>query len=112
MKAYNLCIAQGSQFSVRTYAQNSDGSYINLSGFNARGQVRYNFSSTGVLLNLNPVVHPSYISGIVDINISGSQTTGIPCTESPYDIEIFNSDESCVVKILRGYASFSPEVTR
>jgi hypothetical protein len=112
MQTYNLQICQGSTFSIRTFATNSNGTYINLSGYSARGQVRSRFSDSGILLNLNPTVDTSYISGIVNISISGSQTTGINCGVFPYDCEIYNIDESSVIKILRGYAEISSEITR
>lgn len=107
---YNLTILQGDSFSLRVNASNSDGSYINLSGYGARGSIKYSYSNTGILLNLNPTIHNSFVSGIVDIYVSGSQTESLPVGIFPYDIEVTGSN-GYVNKFIRGYANISPEVT-
>lgn len=112
MQTYDLSLIQGTLLSIRTFAQNSDGTYINLSGYSVKGQIRQNFSSTGILLDLMPVINTTYISGIVDINITGSLTTGLPCGQFPYDVQVSSSDLSTTIRILRGYANIEPAVTR
>lgn len=113
---YNFSLVAGSSANFQLNATNSDGTYINLSGYQARGQVRYNYSSSTVLFNLNPTVHPSYTSGIVNINITGSQTTGISCGVYPYDLEVYLTgsvgEETYTSKFLRGFFYLDPEATR
>lgn len=109
---YDLGIIQGSTFNVTlTLTNDVDGSYINLSGYNVTGQMRSYYRSNNVLLGLSPTIY-SAISGMININISGSQTASLPVGMFPFDIEIYNSDESSVLKPIRGYAQISPEVTR
>jgi hypothetical protein len=109
MTSYNLEIIKGSTFSARVTATNSDGSYINLTNFNARGYIRYSYGSTGILLDIQPSVDSSYVSGIVNINIPSTGTSLLPVGVFPQDIEIYSGNY--VVKFLRGYASVLPEAT-
>jgi hypothetical protein len=106
---YNLEIIKGSTFSARVTATNSDGSYIDLTSFNARGYIRYSYGSTGILLDMQPTVDTSYISGIVNLVIPSTGTATLPVGVFPQDIEIYSGDY--VVKFLRGYASVLPEST-
>ncbi len=107
---YDFCITQGSSFSLQLNARNSDNSYINLSGYSASGQVRFRYSDTGVLVNLAPLIHPSYISGLLDINLTAAQTSLLPVTLGRYDLEIYSGTYVC--KLLQGKVSIFGEVTR
>jgi len=115
MTTYTLNLIQGNSTTLRITATDQNGTAINLSGQNVRGQVRYTYGSTGVLLDLHPTIY-SAVSGIVQINISGSQTANLPVGTFPYDLEsaVTGSDgsETSVCKFLRGYAEISPETTR
>ena len=110
MTLLDISIYQGSSFNLSLTAVDSTGAMINLSGFSARGQVRYGFGSTGVLLNLNPQVDTGYVSGLINISLNASQTTGLPITKAVYDIEAYNSGNYCF-KAFAGYANIYPEVT-
>lgn len=113
---YDIELVIGSSTILQVNATNSDGSYINLSGYQARGQVRYSYSSDTILLNLNPTIATSYVSGIVNLNITGSFTTGLKPGVFPYDLEIYstgsNGVETYTTKFLRGYCYCYPEVSR
>ncbi len=107
---YNLNITRGSEFSVRLAAKDDLGQVINLSGYSTKGYVKYRYSNTGYLLDLNPTVVAGYeASGYIDIYLSGAQTTGVPIVQGVYDIEI--NSGTYVNKLINGYASFYPEVT-
>ena len=114
---YDLQLIVGSNTSIQLNATDSAGNYLNLSGYLARGQIRYGYGSPDVMFNLTPYVyvHPSYTSGIVIVNITGSTTTGLKIGVFPYDLEVVfsgNGVEQYVSKFLRGYCYIEPEVTR
>lgn len=111
MNTYDLQIIQGNSLILQLNAINDDGTYINLSGYGARGQVRYSYSSTGILLDLQPTVNSSYTSGIVNINIQSTGTSVLPIGSFPYDLEVTGSNNYCT-KFLRGYANIYPEATK
>ena len=111
LNSYNFNIIQGSTAIIQINAKDDNDALINLSGYSARGKIKEKYSNTGILLNLNPTVNSSFISGIVNISISGSLTAPLPIGEFPYDVEVFNIDESSVYKVAQGFVGIYPEVT-
>jgi hypothetical protein len=107
---YNLDIQQGSSYSIRFNVKNDDGTYVNLSGYSARGHIKYRYSDATKLLDLNPQIHSSYVSGIVDVNLTAAQTAGLPIIQGIYDIEIFNSG-GYVAEVIDGKVFVQPNVT-
>ena len=117
---YNFSATQGSQLSVRLNVKDASGDAINLSGYNARGVVKYRYSSTNSLVNLDPTIvsgttGSAYQSGLIDVYLSGSQTSGLPVGQFVYDIEKYPSGASntggAVDKILAGDFFVYPQVT-
>lgn len=111
-QTYNLTIVKGSDTRLRLSATNSDGSVISLSGYSVRGMVRMNYSDASGILNLNPTIY-SAVSGLVDINLSGSVTSQLPVFVGPYEVETYISgvggNTESAVKLLRGYCEILPE---
>ena len=117
---YNFSATQGSQLSVRLNVKDASGDAINLSGYNARGVVKYRYSSNNSLVNLDPTIvsgttGSAYQSGLIDVYLSGSQTSGLPVGQFVYDIEKYPSGasntEGAVDKILAGDFFVYPQVT-
>jgi hypothetical protein len=107
---YNITAIQGNTLLLNLTANDSAGSPINLSGYSARGYVKYKYSDTGILLNLNPAIDPAYVNGVVSISGNASDLSAMPVGVFVYDLEVFNSGDY-VTKFLRGYFNVSPEVT-
>ena len=117
---YNFSATQGSQLSVRLKVQDASGDAINLSGYGARGVVKYRYSSTNYLVDLEPTIvsgitGSAYQSGLMDVYLSGSQTSGLPIGDFVYDIEKYptgaSNAEGAVDKILAGSFLVYPQVT-
>ena len=117
---YNFSATQGSQLSVRLNVKDASGNAINLSGYGARGVVKYRYSSADNLVNLDPTIvtgetGSAYQSGLVDVYLSGSQTSGLPVGQFVYDIEKYPTGasnlEGAVDKILAGDFFVYPQVT-
>tara|TARA_Y100000590_G_C15656210_1_gene990726 strand:- start:126 stop:464 length:339 start_codon:yes stop_codon:yes gene_type:complete len=108
---YDLEIVRGSTYTVRIAAKDDDGVAIDLTDYTVSGQARANYSSSDILLNLNPsIVSGEETNGYIDINISAATTAALPIDQAVYDIEIYSSTNS--EKIMSGYLDISPEVTR
>lgn len=110
--SYDLNLIQGATFQANVIATDSVGNSLNLSGYFARGYVRETYTSTGILLNLNPTIDPSYISGIVNLNISGQTLSGVECTQGVYDLFVYTTGQNAVsYRFLNGYCNIFNEVT-
>lgn len=107
---YNISIEQGSSFNLNLVAKKSNGEALNLNGYNARGGIRYGYSSTGYLLDLGPTISvPS--SGIINVSLTSVETSTLPVTKAVYDIEVYDNNDY-TFKAIRGYVDVVPEVTR
>lgn len=107
---YDISAIQGSTLLLNLTCKNSDGTYVNFSGYTVRGYVRYQYSSTGTLLDLQPQIHPSYISGL--ITLSGTQTgmAAMKVGRFVYDIEASGANDY-IFKPVRGYFDIDPEAS-
>lgn len=113
--SYDLNVTRGSNFSVRLAVKDDNGASYNLTGHSASGSAKFRYSSSGNLIELNPTIvsgaaGSSYVSGLIDVVISGDSTTGLPITQGVYDIEIYSG--SFHQKVINGYMNIYPEVTR
>ena len=117
---YNFSATQGSQLSVRLNVKDASGNALDLSGYNARGVVKYRYSSDNTLVDLDPTIvsgetGSAYASGLIDVYLSGSQTSSLPVGDFVYDIEKYPSGvsniEGAVDKILAGSFLVYPQVT-
>ena len=108
---FDLNLSRGSQFSIRLIAHNEDGSAINLSGYELRGQAKQGYSGP-LLVDLNPTKVAGFeTSGYIDILLSSAQTSGIPVTQGVYDIEIYQTGSSYAEALIKGYIEVHPDVT-
>lgn len=113
----NLDIVQGATYSARIAVKDSANDAINLSGYTTRGTARMSYAHSGSLIDLDPDVvsgsAPTYAalpSGLVDINLTATQTASLPVIQGVYDVEMYN-DAGTVTRILQGKINVSPEVT-
>jgi hypothetical protein len=111
--SYNISGIQGDYIQLTLNILNSTGAAINLSGYDVRGQVRASYGSTGIILDLQPVI-TSDVSGIIAINIPSTGSAEMPVNEYVYDIERYPSGNISgnSIKLLMGKFSILPEVTR
>lgn len=107
---YNISAVQGSTLLLSINCRDSNNNYINFSGYSTRGGIKYSYSSTGLLLDLNPIIDISYISGLINISGNSEDLAALKVSQYPYDIEAYTSG-GYVFKPLMGYISISPQVT-
>jgi len=108
--SYDFNINKGCSFLVYLNIQNSDGSYINLSGYSVRGYVKNQYSDSGFILNLNPTPIYPLESGILMISGAASDTNYLPAGEFNYDVEIYNSGD-CSSLVLNGDFNIYPSTS-
>lgn len=106
---YDISAIQGNTLLLTLTADDINGNPINLSGYSTRGYVKYRYSDTGYLLDLNPTVISPAISGMVSISGSANNLANMPVGTFVYDLEAYAGDY--VTKFLRGYFKVYPEAT-
>lgn len=111
---YDITVNQGSAFKLNVQALNSDKTVMDLTGYSARMQVRETSASTIVLMSASTLDGGITINspgGVVMINISAALTTAMTWNAGEWDLEIY-TDAANVIRLVKGYASLSQEVTR
>lgn len=113
---HNINIPQGSKFEMNVQALNSDKTVKDLTGYDARMQIRQTVNSVSPLLSITTGTGEITINapgGIVMVRIPATTTIGLTFNDAVYDIEIYKSaDPTEVSRIVEGFASLSLEVTR
>jgi len=107
---YNISAVQGNTLLLNVTANDSAGSPLNLSGYLVRGHVKYNYSSSDILLNLNPTI-TSYANGTINLSGSATGLAAMPVGVFVYDLEAAQVSGEYVTKFLRGYFNLGPEAT-
>ena len=110
----NLVIEQGTDFSHIVGLTNSDGSVLNLTGYDARMQIRSTVTAATTLYELtvsNGRISVNALAGQLTLNIPSAVTAAMTWRSGVYDLEII-SGTSVVTRIMQGNATLSLEVTR
>ena len=125
---YNFAIEQGSTVDFTVKYKDSSNNPIDLSGYDARMQIRPNVESSTIIvslsssldsdgtgINMTPVDPDTLLvlpksSGSLQIVISEASSSQMDFGAAQYDLEIVSG--SIVEKIIRGTVSLRKEVTR
>jgi len=107
---YDLVIDQGSDFAIELTVKENE-TVKNLSGYNARAQIRPTKSSS-TLSGTFVCSIPTGTDGKVRMALGNSVSNGIPAGNYQYDLEIFTSSDLVVTKLLYGEVVINQGVTR
>ena len=113
---YNISLVQGESLDLTLNLKDSNSVPLDLSGYSVRGTVKRGFGTTGVLLDLAPVIvtgaNNSFLaSGQITISISPAESSSLPVTEAVYDIERYTLNDVVVQKVMFGKIIIDPEVS-
>ncbi len=109
----DLLIPQGATYSHEFDYVNSAGSPINITGYSARMQIRASISDATTLYVSDPSHFTiSGAAGKVTLNIPASITTVWTFSRGVYDIELYTSGDTTVIRLVKGKVKVDPEVTR
>lgn len=110
----NLVIEQGTDFSHIVGLTNSDGSVFNLTGYDARMQIRSTVTTATTLYELtvsNGRIEVNALAGQLRLNIANAVTAAMTWRSGVYDLEIISAG-GIVTRIMQGNTTLSLEVTR
>jgi len=123
---YDIEVTQGSELDLRLNVKNDAGAALTLEGYKLRGVVKHRYGDATAYIDLKPKVFTdnsvtpeiTAASGLVDIFLSGVQTSGLAIGVHRYDLERYNEEEidgvltePSVFKLMKGKFVISPEVT-
>jgi hypothetical protein len=125
---YSFVIEQGATTNFEIQYKDSNGAPIDLTGYQARMQIRPTVDSTTVYLALssslnsdgtglnlsgsNGAIPPT--SGSIGIYIASCTSSMLNFDQAVYDLEIYSGSGACpfTVRLLEGQVKLSKEVTR
>ncbi len=110
MGAYDLNIDRGTTFSLSMTLNDSNSAPIDLTNYQVSGFLKYQYSDSNILANLNATKIDPFTSGLISLSISATGTFALPITIGKYDINIYDTSGN-VTKVLYGNAYVNPQVT-
>lgn len=102
----NIVIDQGSTFASTVEILDENDEAIDVTDYQARGQIRKHYSSTNAVS-----FSTSLSNGSLVISLTANQTANMVAGRYVYDIELIDPANT-VVRILEGIVTLTPEVTR
>jgi hypothetical protein len=121
---YSFIIEQGATTNLNVQWTNNSGSVVDLTGYQARMQIRPGIEASDVYISLSSSLQPDGTglnlsgsngetpvqSGSIGIYISAYSSSLLNFTEAFYDLEMINGIE--VTRLLEGKVRLSKNVTR
>ena len=107
---YDIVIDQGSDFAIEVQIQQNSAN-VNLSTHSARAQLRPTPTSSTKTADFTcSIVNAS--QGKIKMSLGNTVTANIANGKYYYDLELVNTSQSTVTRLLEGVARVTPEVTR
>lgn len=111
--SYEFTVDQGATINTLITWLDQDGEPIDLTTFTARMQVRPDYDSDSILLDLtteNGMITLGGLSGTITLNVPATDMEAIAYGQYVYDLEMVNGSE--VTRLLMGTFNIRPEVTK
>jgi hypothetical protein len=108
MNTQDIQVTHGASFSTTVSLTDSSGNAIDLTPYTLQSYIKLHYGDTGYWTNLNPSgIVP--ISGIVNLSLTASGSTGIPVGLAFYDLIL--SSGSITTIALGGKVYVSPSIS-
>jgi hypothetical protein len=110
---YNLAVYKGTTFDLKPVWK-IGGVPVDLSNYTADMQVRY-ATDTAIIIELSTANGRATIDGAygrINLHISAADTTSLTAGTYQYDLNLTNTIDSTVYKILQGVFIVNPSVTQ
>jgi hypothetical protein len=106
----DFTIDRGSNYSQIVSVTGPNGALLNLTGYSARGKIRKSYASTTSVDFTIAIPNPTL--GELVISLSSSTSLTLKAGRYVYDIEIYRSSPSEVVRVLEGQVEITPSVVQ
>lgn len=108
---YNIQIDQGSTFSHNFVLKDASNAIIDISGYSSRGQIRAEYDDAAADINLTTLITDGP-GGTVNISLTASQTKDLTAQRYVYDVELINTSDGSVTRVVQGNVTIYPEATK
>jgi hypothetical protein len=106
----DLFLEQGTTFSTTITLDDVDGVAYDLTGMQAKGQIRRSYYSANATATFIVSI-PSPTEGGIILNLAANTTANIAAGRYVYDVAIKDSSNT-ITRVLEGTVSVLPQVTR
>lgn len=106
----DLTIDRGSYFETTIGVNDTNGAVKNLTGYSGRGKIRKSYNSSFIVQFTVRIPNPS--NGQLVISLSSTETLALKSGRYVYDVEIYRTAPSQVIRVLEGQVDVTPSVTQ
>ncbi len=111
---YDIVILQGADFSLSLVWKDSSGNVIDITGYDARMDIRETKESDTIIKTLSVTggeITITGASGQIDLALTAAVTDAFDFDDAVYDLEIISASGT-VTRLMEGEVSLNREVTR
>ena len=105
----NIVVDQGSTFATFLNLTDDDGAVIDLTGYQARGQIRKWYTSSAYTTFIVTIPTPN--TGNIYISLNANTTANMESGRYVYDIETVDTANN-ITRVVEGILTVTPEVTK
>jgi len=106
----DISIDQGSDFSAEVVVNDSTGTVANLTGYTGAGQIRKTYSSSTFTAFGVTVTNAG--NGVLTITLSNTVTNAMKAGRYVYDVEITQTSNGEITRVVEGQITIMPGVTQ
>jgi hypothetical protein len=108
----NLRIDQGATFSSDVTVTDTDGTAFNLTGYTASAKMAKGYASTRTRTALTTAIATDRSTGVITLSLTADQTNTLDApARYVYDVEITQTSDSTITRVIEGIITVSPSVT-
>jgi len=108
----NLRIDQGATFSSDVTVSDTDGSAFNLTGYTASAKMAKGYASTRTRTTMTTAIADDPTTGVITLSLTADQTNALDApARYVYDVEITQTLDSTITRVIEGIITVSPSVT-
>ena len=108
----NLRIDQGATFTSDVTVTDSNGDAFHLTGYTASAKMAKGYASTRTRTSITTTINSDPTTGIIQLSLTADQTNALDApARYVYDVEIRQTSDSTITRVIEGIITVSPSVT-
>ena len=108
----NLRIDQGATFTSDVNVADINGDAFDLTGYTASAKMAKGYASTRTRTSITTTINSDPTTGIITLTLTADQTNALDApARYVYDVEITQTSDSTITRVIEGIITVSPSVT-